>query len=202
MHAQRPAHACPVMIASSSSPGAAPLIRHPLPLLGAATARVLILGSMPGAASLAARAYYAHPRNQFWSIMAALTGVPPGAPYAERTAALCAVGVAVWDVVAACRRRGSLDAAIEDGSVRHQDVAGAVRAMPQLRLIAFNGREAERQFQRAGHTDAPEWPTNLAFAVLPSTSPAMASLAPAQKQRCWLDQLRPFLGSHEKLTGP
>ncbi len=190
------------MTAHSSNHRVAPLIRHPLPLLGEATARVLILGSMPGAASLAARAYYAHPRNQFWSIMAAFTGVPPGASYAERTAGLLACRIALWDVVAACRRRGSLDAAIEDDSVRHQDLAGALRTLPHLRLIAFNGREAERQFRRAGHTASPGWPTGFAFAVLPSTSPAMASLPPAQKQRCWIDQLGPFLDFHEKLTKP
>ena len=39
-----------------------------------AEVRILVLGSFPGAASLAAGRYYAHPRNQFWRLISAVTG--------------------------------------------------------------------------------------------------------------------------------
>ena len=62
---------------------------------------VLVLGSMPGAASLARTEYYGHPRNAFWPIMGALFGAGPELPYAERTARLTAAGVQcelhLWD---------------------------------------------------------------------------------------------------------
>ncbi len=86
------------------------------PPIAAPGARLLILGSMPGAASLAAGQYYAHPRNAFWPILAALCHFPADAPYAARVAALQAAGVAVWDVLQSCVRPGSLDTAIERSS--------------------------------------------------------------------------------------
>ena len=93
-------------------------------------ARVLILGSMPGEASLAAGRYYAHPRNAFWPIMGALFGAGAELPYDQRLARLNAAGVALWDVIARCRRPGSLDSAIED-SVPN-DLASLKRRAPKL----------------------------------------------------------------------
>ncbi|MBE2245339.1 MAG: DNA-deoxyinosine glycosylase, partial [Burkholderiaceae bacterium] len=86
-----------------------------LPPVIARTTRLVVLGSFPGAASLAARQYYAHPRNAFWPLLSALWGVDLTAlPYARRLAVLRARGLGLWDVYASCRREGSLDTAIED----------------------------------------------------------------------------------------
>ena len=107
-----------------------------------ADARVLILGSMPGAASLAAGEYYAHPRNAFWSIIEAVWDIPRSLPYTERARSVQARGLAIWDVVARCRRPTSLDADIDRASVVVNDFAGFLGRHPGIRQIAFNGAGA------------------------------------------------------------
>lgn len=134
--------------------------------------RVMVLGSMPGAASLAQAQYYAHPRNRFWPLMAALAGFPPGLDYAQRLVALRQAGIGVWDVIGQCRRRGSLDADIVPGSEVANDLPSLWRAHPGLRVVAFNGGKAAQAFARHFPQGLPDGIQPLA---LPSTSPANAS---------------------------
>lgn len=169
-----------------------PLIRS-FPPLENAKARVLILGSMPGKASLAARQYYAHPRNAFWPIMATVTGVAPERPYAERTRGLQAAGIALWDVLAACARGGSLDADIDPGSIVVNDFAGFFARHPALTQVFFNGAMAEQSFRR--HVAPALGARALHLHRLPSTSPAHAGLSPAAKTAAWQAALRPALNA-------
>src|SRR5687768_16280967 len=81
--------------------------------LAAPDARLLILGTLPGAVSLACGQYYAQPRNAFWRIMGELVGASIELPYAKRVECLVAERLALWDVCAVAQRRGSLDAAIQ-----------------------------------------------------------------------------------------
>jgi hypoxanthine-DNA glycosylase len=154
------------------------------PPLAAPGARVLVLGTMPGVASLRAGQYYAHPRNAFWPIVQALFDIDTGAGYAERCARLGARGVAVWDVLRACARPGSLDTAIVPGSAVANDFAGFFATQPALRAICFNGAAAEALFARhvvrAGHA-----PAGVARVRLPSTSPANARRRLADKIAAW-----------------
>jgi double-stranded uracil-DNA glycosylase len=138
--------------------------------------QVLVLGSFPGVASLAARAYYAHPRNHFWPIMAALLGEPMAdMAYAARLSALKRHRVGLWDTIVACERAGSLDTAIR--AARLATPAGVARSAPALRLVCFNGRTAARA--------APEWQAaGYATLALPSTSPAY-TLSLAGKLAAW-----------------
>lgn len=133
------------------------------PVLAADT-RVLILGSFPGEASLAARQYYAHPRNHFWPLLAAVVGEPlPAMPYERRLACLKAHGIGVWDAIVACERAGSLDAAIR--AATRAETARVRRTAPGVAVVCFNGRTAARA--------APAWrEAGYATLVLPSTSPA------------------------------
>jgi TDG/mug DNA glycosylase family protein len=126
--------------------------------------RVLILGSFPGVASLAAAQYYAHPRNHFWPLLAAVIGVPlPALPYRRRLAELRANGIGLWDSIVACRRQGSLDGSIRDAT--RGEAARVRRAAPAIALVCFNGQTAAKAL--------PMWrDAGYSTLVLPSSSPA------------------------------
>ncbi|MGC4030050.1 MAG: DNA-deoxyinosine glycosylase [Steroidobacteraceae bacterium] len=153
--------------------------------LGTARATRLILGTMPGRASLDAGQYYAHPRNAFWPIIEELTGLPAGNPYPARVRALEAARIALWDVLAACFREGSLDSDIDLQSARPNDFAGFLAAHPRIDVIYFNGQPARRLFERLVHPMLPEACQRLARVTLPSTSPANARHTLADKRRAW-----------------
>jgi hypoxanthine-DNA glycosylase len=145
-------------------------------------AKVLILGSLPGAASLKLKQYYGHPRNKFWELLGDALGEElRSLPYDKRLRRLKARGIALWDVVAEARRPGSLDSAIRDES--HNEVVELMERI-KPRAIFLNGLKAAAAFRRC----APGIP---AF-VLPSSSPANASVAWARKLRAWR-RLRTFL---------
>lgn len=154
------------------------------PPVCAPEATVLILGSMPGVASLQAGQYYAHPRNGFWPIMGELTGAGRELPYAERLARLQAAGVALWDVLQSCVREGSLDTAIDDRSSVSNDFEAFFRDHPAIKRVFFNGAKAEQCFRRQvlGKQAIPD---GLVFVRLPSTSPAHAGMTLARKQEAW-----------------
>lgn len=140
-------------------------------------ARLLVLGSFPGEASLRAGRYYAHSRNAFWPIVGALLGRPLAeADDAARLAALRTHGLALWDVIAGCRRTGSLDAAIREP--RRNVFEPVLAALPRLGAVAFNGATAAR---------AEPWfaARGLRTYRLPSTSPAHAGMSVAAKHARW-----------------
>ncbi|WP_102143717.1 DNA-deoxyinosine glycosylase [Mycobacterium hubeiense] len=142
-------------------------------------ARLLILGNMPSAMSLAAGQYYANPRNAFWRITGEIFGFDSAGPYQERVAALQSHGVAVWDVLHSCRRVGSLDSAVERDSMVPNDFAALLVEHPTIERIVFNGAAAEQNFSRLVQ-DKPSIPT----VRLPSTSPAQTMRYP-DKLRAW-----------------
>jgi hypoxanthine-DNA glycosylase len=161
-----------------------PLINAFSPL-AAPNATRLILGSMPGEASLHAQQYYAHPRNAFWPIMARLLGFEVGMAYAERVAALQEAGVAVWDVLQSCERVGSLDTAIAPASMVANDFAGFFAAHPHIRNVFFNGSLAETTFKRVVLPQLSLRPHDLRYTRLPSTSPAHAAKTLEEKLAEW-----------------
>ncbi len=167
--------------------------------------RVLVLGSFPGKASLAAQQYYGHPRNHFWPICQAILPsdalfdsivcysnseklVVPHSPlplaYAHRCQWLLAHGVGLWDVYASCERHGSLDANIRHPQVN--DFARLSQQCPQLRLVAHNGGESFRHARHLATLGVP-------VVRLPSSSPANAAWSLARKCQAWAQAILPAL---------
>ena len=151
-----------------------------LPPLVFRQTRLLILGSFPGAASLAARQYYGHPRNHFWPILQAIWPSSPinicARSYQIRSEWLLARGLGLWDVYASCEREGSLDSSIRSSVLN--DLASLKERCPELTAIAHNGGES---FKHAAHTR----PLGLPVYRLPSTSPANASWRFERKLAAW-----------------
>jgi len=121
---------------------------HSFPPISDSASRLLILGSMPGKASLRARQYYAHPQNAFWKIIAALLDLDAAAPYEARVAALRARGIALWDVMKSCTRASSLDSDVVESSIVPNPFEHFLRAHPGIHTVCFNGAKAEQSFQR------------------------------------------------------
>lgn len=145
---------------------------------------MLVLGSMPGMASLAAGQYYAHPRNQFWRIVAEIHGFDPAAPYRHRAQALRHAGIALWDVIGSCARQGSLDSAIDDATIVANDFASFLAAHAGIARVCFNGRKAESAWRRHVQAQLPSG-RKLEYRLLPSTSPAHAGMSYLRKLQVW-----------------
>ena len=148
-----------------------------LPPVARADARLLILGSLPGEASLRAERYYAHPRNQFWRLLELVLEEPVEAlGYENRLAVLQRRGIALWDTVASARRQGSLDGAMR--GIAANPLGKLIGGLRELQAVAFNGGTAARIGRRALGT------THLDLIDLPSSSPAL-TLPFADKAERW-----------------
>lgn len=162
------------------------LMLQGLPPVIAPGTRCLILGSFPGEASLARQQYYGHPTNQFWPLLScALVEPLVHLPYRERLVRLAGRGVGLWDVVQACEREGSLDAAIRNP--RHNDFTGLRTVSPALGTVLFNGGTSgrfARQLADAGYR----------VAVLPSSSAAHAGRTFDDKLALWRPAIQHALG--------
>ncbi|RLL49734.1 DNA-deoxyinosine glycosylase [Mariprofundus sp. EBB-1] len=159
------------------------------PYVAKPDARVLILGSMPGQKSLALQQYYGHAQNSFWPIMAELFDFSVELDYQSRLSCLLDQHIALWDVAHQCVRLGSLDQAIEMDTVVANDFAGFFVEHPHVTAIFFNGRKAEQLFQRlimrAQDQCQKMLVPTLRMHLLPSTSPAHASISRQQKCSEW-----------------
>lgn len=158
---------------------------HSFPPVAAPDATCLILGSMPGKASLAAQQYYAHPRNTFWPLLTQLLGLPASFSYAERCEALVQHRIAVWDVLHTCTRASSLDSDIDPASIVPNDFAAFFTNHPGIHTVFFNGGAAATIYRRHVLPTLPESCAALPRIQLPSTSPAHAALDFRRKLALW-----------------
>jgi double-stranded uracil-DNA glycosylase len=159
---------------------------HSFPPISEANARVLILGSMPGIRSLDEVEYYAHPANVFWPIMADILGFKLELPYNSRINLLLESGIALWDVLASCERKGSLDSAIRTSTIVANDIPGLLLQCPDIRWIFLNGSRAWNEFKRRIEPLIRSRMPAVSLYKMPSTSPAMATMSFKQKKESWL----------------
>ena len=161
----------------------APNLKSGLAPIGCEAARLLILGSLPGDESIRQQQYYAHPQNQFWRLLSAVFDEPLCETYDARLALVARHNIAVWDVLKHAARTGSLDTAIKN------PVANAFVPFLQkhagLEAIAFNGQKAAALFKRHVMPELGDRLNGIETAVLPSTSPAAATLSFDQKVTQW-----------------
>jgi len=150
-----------------------------------ADARVLVLGSFPGRESLRQQAYYAHPDNLFWQFMEELFGIRRSLPYRERLRRLNRLGIGLWDVIACCRRRGSLDQDIRRGDLEINDFNTLFRRHPSVAAVFCNGGLAHSLFERYVVPRLPPSFRAVAVVKLPSTSPANRYMGYAEKLEAW-----------------
>lgn len=169
---------------------AAPPLARGFPPVSSPDARVLVLGSLPGEKSIEMQQYYAQASNAFWPIMSELCGAAPWLAYPRRLERLRAAGIALWDVLAAGERRGSLDSAIVPSSMIVNDFAAFFAAHPAIRFVAFNGSKAAELFRRRVLPKLPGEYASLEMTRLPSTSPANASYSFERKLESWAAALR------------
>ncbi|OQW42113.1 MAG: DNA-deoxyinosine glycosylase [Proteobacteria bacterium SG_bin4] len=169
------------------------MLIHSFAPVAGSHARILILGSMPGEASLAAKQYYAHQRNAFWRIMAPLLQIQADAAYCHKLAAFQTSPFALWDVLKSCKRTGSLDSSIETGTQRINDFQTFFTQHPAITHIFFNGGKAEACFMRYVLYQYDYG--SLQLTRLPSTSPANARLSFEDKVKIWHDAITRALAS-------
>ena len=150
-----------------------------------ASAKVLILGSLPSVRSIEAFEYYAHPRNAFWRIMGELFGAGPDIPYIRRAELLIRNNVAVWDVLASSVRPGSMDSAIDDSTASPNDFARLFETCPDISLVCFNGQKAAGMFEKLVLGEHDDLRHGMRYETLPSTSPAFASMPFEEKLQEW-----------------
>lgn len=145
---------------------------------------VLILGTMPGVKSLEANQYYAHPQNQFWKFMGEIYGADLSLPYNKRVQILKERGVAVWDVVLACIRKGSMDSEIQNETPN--DFEKFYNQHPSIKLVVFDSLTAEKIYMRRV---LPTLTKELEYKRVPSPSPAHARMSYAAKLAVWSEVL-------------
>ena len=158
-------------------------VRSFAPVIGA-NPRIIVLGSMPGVASLEAVQYYAHPRNAFWSIMGELFDFDHAVDYDTRIGEIRKLPIILWDSLQSCHRPGSLDSNIDLDSARVNDFPGLLQRYPEIRAIFFNGATSEKYFRRLA---LPQLPADFEIELcrLPSTSPAHAGMSFELKLAAW-----------------
>lgn len=140
--------------------------------------KILILGTMPSAASLAAGMYYSHPRNAFWKILRDLTDDDPGVGTESKKAFLISHNIALWDTLSVCEREGSLDENIK--KEQPNNIAGLLDVCPNIKIIFLNGGAALKYYKRFHASKI-----FLPYIMLPSTSPANARMGYEKKLEAW-----------------
>jgi hypoxanthine-DNA glycosylase len=125
--------------------------------------------------------------------MAELLGFDRTLAYHDRCDILRQSGVAIWDVLQACHRLGSLDSSIDNQTVVLNDFSAFLDQYEAISTFFFNGAKAEALFKLALPTLTHGQRASLTFQRLPSTSPAYAAMPFEQKLTLWKKAISPIL---------
>lgn len=164
-------------------------LKNSFPPISTQDAFILVLGSMPGEVSLQKSQYYAHPGNIFWKIMCIAAGIDLTASYSQRVEILKAKKVALWDVLKQCEREGSLDSSIKRHSEEANNLIEFLTRHPKVEKICFNGQKALNSFNRHILKANPDLQEKYRLVLLPSTSPANASIPYETKYNIWVNEV-------------
>lgn len=141
--------------------------------------RILVVGTMPGEASLKAGEYYAYKYNHFWPIIFSLfNGGEALTCYEDKLSLLLSARIGLWDSLKNCRRRGSLDKDIKEEKPNNFKLLFKNR--PGIKRVVFNGQAAKRFF--TAHNPLED---GREYLLMPSTSPANASKSFEEKLSLW-----------------
>ncbi|MEO6422150.1 MAG: DNA-deoxyinosine glycosylase [Candidatus Nitrotoga sp.] len=163
----------------------APVVRiHSFPPIESANSNILILGTMPGKASLQAQQYYAHPRNAFWEIISEILGVNALNSYKAKTSSIVRARIALWDVLKSCSRESSLDSDINNNTIMLNDFASFYNNHSHIHRVYFNGAKAESLYMKHVQQFLLN-SLNIEYIRLPSTSPANAAFSFNEKLGAW-----------------
>ena len=157
---------------------------HSFPPIESDNSSILILGTMPGKASLQAQQYYAHPQNAFWRIISEIFGIKAKNTYEARTSSIVAARIALWDVLKSCSRESSLDSDIDNDTIMLNDFASFFNNHSHIHKVCFNGAKAESLYMRHIRPFLQN-SSNLKYIRLPSTSPANAATSFNEKLMAW-----------------
>lgn len=155
------------------------------PPISGITSKILILGSMPSEESLRLQQYYANPRNAFWPMLMSLLGYKADQEYSVGVEILKRHRVAVWDTLKSCVREGSLDSSIVGSTIEANDFSHFFQDHPNIKTVFFNGRKSQQVYQKKVLPFIPGKYAELRYFLLPSSSPAMASLTREEKIDQW-----------------
>ncbi|RFC35532.1 MAG: G/U mismatch-specific uracil-DNA glycosylase [Candidatus Nitrotoga sp. SPKER] len=157
---------------------------HGFPPIENSNSSILILGTMPGKASLQAQQYYAHPRNVFWKIISEILGIQAVNSYETRTLSIVAARIALWDVLKSCRRESSLDSDIDHDTIMLNDFASFFKNHLHINRVCFNGAKAESLYIKRVQPFLQDT-SHIEYIRLPSTSPANAATSFDRKLKAW-----------------
>ena len=158
--------------------------------------KAVILGTFPSIKSRG-ECYYNHPQNIFWNIIAdCFNNGNLLCCTADRYACLKKQQIGLWDVIAKCEfaTQSSLDSKIVKSSIVYNDFNILRQTCPQLKMIIFSSKNAEKTFncylKTLGESSIYNWISKIKTVTLPSTSPANAKISINEKKRIWFECLK------------
>jgi hypoxanthine-DNA glycosylase len=153
---------------------------HPFKPIIFSNTTTLILGSFPSIKSFENSFYYAHPKNQFWTILSQISNYPINNKD-QKLWLLKELKLGLWDIVKSCKRENSSDSNLKD--ITPNNIEALLKEYPAINKIAFTSHFAQKIYNKYfGSLD-------INTIYLPSPSPAYAAMSFEQKCKIYKEKL-------------